>query len=60
MMITRLSSAIIFKSTSTIVQNKTTTTELDSNITSRAVPVPEGKDYEYKISMINKGERYLL
>lgn len=55
MMITRLSSAIIFKSTSTIVQNKTTTTELDSNITSRAVPVPEGKDYEYKISMINKG-----
>ncbi|MCU6761032.1 Serine-aspartate repeat-containing protein D precursor [uncultured Roseburia sp.] len=54
MTITRLSNAITFKSTSSIVQNKTTTTELDSNIDSRAVPVPEGKDYEFKASMINK------
>ena len=57
MMVTRLSGAIIFHTTSTIEQNKTTTTELDSNISFRAVPVPEGKDYEYKISMINKGTR---
>ena len=52
--ITRLTNALIFQTVESIVQRKMATTELESNVTGRAVPVPEGKNYEYNVSMVNK------
>ncbi|SCH12423.1 Serine-aspartate repeat-containing protein D precursor [uncultured Ruminococcus sp.] len=54
--VSRSSNAIAFKTVSSVSQNKTVTTDLVSNQTEIATPVPEGGTYEYKVSMINKSE----